>query len=85
MTGIEAARAILERRGNATQIVFITAYDQYAVEAFEQGAIDYVLKPADRERLAKTVERLKGRVERSDVARERADAVARPRRTWRRC
>ncbi len=64
MTGIEAARAIIDRAGNTCQIVFITAYDQYAVEAFEQGAIDYVLKPADRERLAKTVERLKGRVER---------------------
>jgi len=35
MTGIEAARAILDRDDNATQIVFITAYDQYAVEAFE--------------------------------------------------
>ena len=63
MTGIEAAREILARPGNRCQIVFITAYDQYAVEAFEQGAIDYVLKPADRDRLAKTVERLKGRVE----------------------
>ena len=70
MTGIEAARAILERPDNACQIVFITAYDQYAVEAFEQGAIDYVLKPADRERLAKTVERLKARVERVDAAAE---------------
>ena len=67
MTGIEAARAILDRPDNATQIVFITAYDQYAVEAFEQGAIDYVLKPADRDRLAKTVERLKDRVERLDA------------------
>jgi len=61
MTGIEAAREILGREDNQTQIVFITAYDQYAVEAFEQGAIDYVLKPADRERLAKTVARLKQR------------------------
>jgi len=62
MTGIEAARKIIGRAGNRCQIVFITAYDQYAVEAFEQGAIDYVLKPADRERLVKTVERLKGRI-----------------------
>ncbi len=62
MTGIEAARSIIGRDGNTCQIVFITAYDQYAVEAFEQGAIDYVLKPADRERLAKTVARLKQRV-----------------------
>ena len=62
MTGIEAARVILARPGNRCQIVFITAYDQYAVEAFEQGAIDYVLKPADRDRLARTVARLKERL-----------------------
>jgi DNA-binding LytR/AlgR family response regulator len=63
MTGIEAARAILARPGNRCQIVFITAYDQYAIEAFEQGAIDYVLKPADRDRLARTVARLKNRID----------------------
>src|SRR6185437_13311387 len=43
-------------------IVFITAYDQYAVEAFERGAVDYVLKPAEAERLQLTVERLKARL-----------------------
>ena len=43
------------------EIVFITAYDQYAIEAFEQGVVDYVLKPAERERLQVTVERLKKR------------------------
>lgn len=57
-TGIEAAREI----GTSTHIVFITAYDQYAVEAFEHGAVDYVLKPADVERLSKTTERLKARL-----------------------
>lgn len=57
-TGLEAAKEI----GTKTHIVFITAYDQYAVEAFDQGAVDYVLKPADPERLSKTVERLKARL-----------------------
>jgi DNA-binding LytR/AlgR family response regulator len=57
-TGLEAAKEI----GTKAHIVFITAYDQYAVEAFDQGAVDYVLKPADTERLAKTVERLKARL-----------------------
>jgi DNA-binding LytR/AlgR family response regulator len=57
-TGIEAARAI----GDACEIVFVTAYDEYAVQAFEQGAVDYVLKPADRERLALTAERLRKRL-----------------------
>jgi DNA-binding LytR/AlgR family response regulator len=44
------------------EIVFITAYDQYAVEAFEQGVVDYVLKPAERDRLAVTVQRLQARL-----------------------
>jgi DNA-binding LytR/AlgR family response regulator len=57
-TGLEAAREI----GTKAHIVFITAYDQYAVEAFDQGAVDYVLKPADTERLTRTVERLKARL-----------------------
>jgi DNA-binding LytR/AlgR family response regulator len=58
MTGIEAARAI----GDACHIVFITAYNEYAVDAFEHGAVDYVLKPAERERLELTVARLKKRL-----------------------
>jgi DNA-binding LytR/AlgR family response regulator len=57
-TGMEAARDI----GDASQIVFVTAYDQYAVEAFERGAVDYVLKPPEPERLKITVERLKERL-----------------------
>ncbi|MBY0573553.1 MAG: LytTR family DNA-binding domain-containing protein [Undibacterium sp.] len=61
-TGLEAARAIGNSEGKIPHIVFITAYDQYAVEAFDQGAVDYVLKPADVERLSRTVERLKERL-----------------------
>lgn len=57
-TGLEAARDL----GDACHVVFITAYNQYAVEAFEQGAADYVLKPAERERLELTVARLKKRL-----------------------
>ena len=44
------------------EIVFITAYDQYAVEAFEQGVADYVLKPAERDRLLVTVQRIQTRL-----------------------
>jgi len=70
MTGIEAARAIAQLPTDddtddgwlGCEIVFITAYDQYAIEAFEQGVVDYVLKPAERERLAVTVERIKKRL-----------------------
>jgi DNA-binding LytR/AlgR family response regulator len=58
VNGLEAARAI----GKRAHVVFVTAFDQYAVEAFEQGAIDYVLKPFNEERLAATVERLQERL-----------------------
>ncbi|MGZ3180828.1 MAG: LytR/AlgR family response regulator transcription factor [Telluria sp.] len=57
-TGMDAAREI----DGASHIVFVTAYDQYAVEAFERGAIDYILKPPEPERLQLTVERLKERL-----------------------
>jgi DNA-binding LytR/AlgR family response regulator len=58
-SGIDVARELGER----THIVFVTAYDEYAVAAFEEGAVDYVLKPATPERIAKLVERLKRRVD----------------------
>lgn len=62
LTGIEAAREITLLPGVRCEIVFVTAYDQYAIEAFEHGALDYLLKPADNERLSRTVQRLKARL-----------------------
>ena len=64
LNGLEAAREI---RGLA-HVVFVTAYDRYAVEAFERGALDYVLKPAEISRLADTVGRLKSRLDVPAVA-----------------
>jgi DNA-binding LytR/AlgR family response regulator len=61
MTGIEAAGLIGPAHPNC-HLVFVTAYDEYAVSAFERGAVDYVLKPAESARLAVTVERLKARL-----------------------
>lgn len=58
MNGIEAARCI----GGHAQVVFVTAFDSYAVEAFRHGAIDYLMKPVETERLADTVRRLKDRL-----------------------
>ncbi|KFI07513.1 LytTR family DNA-binding domain-containing protein [Massilia sp. BSC265] len=65
-TGIEAAEELAERwEGPAPfpHVVFVTAYDDYAVQAFEQAAADYVLKPVNETRLARTVERLQGLLE----------------------
>lgn len=58
MNGLDVAR----RLGAAAHVVFVTAYDQYAVRAFDEGAVDYVLKPVEEERLARTVERLRSRL-----------------------
>ena len=54
LTGLEVAQGIEGR----TRVVFVTAYDEFAVAAFEQQALDYVLKPVQADRLARTVERL---------------------------
>ncbi|HEX6704414.1 MAG TPA: LytTR family DNA-binding domain-containing protein [Albitalea sp.] len=81
MTGVDAARQIAQLPTDddddaagwpGCEVVFITAYDQYAVEAFEQGVVDYVLKPAERDRLAVTVERIKKRM--AQRSRDRDDA-----------
>lgn len=61
LTGLEVAAASAEASPR-TQVVFVTAYDQYAVDAFERGAIDYLLKPIQPDRLAATVERVKSRL-----------------------
>jgi DNA-binding LytR/AlgR family response regulator len=58
-TGIELAKRI----GQRCHIVFVTAYDQYAIEAFERGAVDYLLKPVEEDRLAVTVDRLRQRLD----------------------
>jgi len=89
LTGVEAARQIAQmppREGGEEddellpEIVFITAYDQYAVEAFEQGVADYVLKPAERERLQLTVQRIQKRLaaRRAPEAAADADVPAAP-------
>ncbi|KQV85066.1 LytR family transcriptional regulator [Massilia sp. Root351] len=67
MSGLEAAEELAEQwSGRAgkpfPQIVFVTAYDEYAVQAFEREAADYVLKPISDARLGKTIERLKARL-----------------------
>ncbi|CZF82766.1 Transcriptional regulatory protein YehT [Grimontia celer] len=60
LDGLEVANLIGEMK-NPPRIVFVTAYDHYAIEAFEHGAIDYLIKPIDEKRLTKTCARLKTR------------------------
>jgi DNA-binding LytR/AlgR family response regulator len=62
MTGVEVAKSLAANRELKCHVVFVTAYDQYAVEAFDTGAIDYILKPYSDERLATAIVRLKERL-----------------------
>ena len=65
LSGLEVASAAAEA-SPGTHVVFVTAYDQYAIDAFERGAVDYLLKPIAPDRLAATVARLKTRLGTND-------------------
>jgi len=71
LSGVDAARRI----GARAQLVFVTAYDQYAVQAFEQRAIDYLVKPVEPARLAETVARLKERLHGAQPLSAETDAL----------
>lgn len=76
LTGLEVAR----RAGEGVHVVFVTAYDQYALEAFDRAAADYLLKPVTDERLTETVRRLRDRLREpppADEVRKALDALAR--------
>src|SRR6516225_5078285 len=66
LSGMEVARQI----GPRCHIVFVTAYDQHAIEAFEQGAVDYVMKPLSTARLATSVGRIRKRLEEAPASLE---------------
>jgi DNA-binding LytR/AlgR family response regulator len=59
VSGLEVARAA----GAQCQVIFITAYEEYALRAFDEGAVDYLLKPVERDRLARAIERTKSRLD----------------------
>jgi len=68
LTGFEVARRLIEAELQ-TQLVFVTAFDQYAIEAFSVNAVDYVLKPIDADRLEQTLDRARRRVLSEQTAR----------------
>lgn len=70
VSGVELARAL--GPDNLPIIIFVTAYDQYAIEAFEVNAVDYLLKPFDDERFGKTLERVRHRWEMDSAAHRQA-------------
>ncbi len=74
LNGIEAAGEIVALPDWSGEVVFVTAYDEYAIKAFERGALDYLLKPVEPERLAQTARRLQARL----AERVSQPAAARP-------
>jgi len=68
LNGIEVVQAL--QSDVVPMIVFVSAYDEYALDAFELNAIDYVLKPANLSRLQKTVERILERIQSKDIEKE---------------
>ena len=75
LTGVEAAPLIRERR-NPPAVVFVTAHERYAVDAFAIEAFDYLLKPVDPDRLARVVERLRERTAENALPVEKIPVVA---------
>ena len=78
MTGIEAAREIVALDNWQGQLVFVTAYDEYAVTAFEHGALDYLLKPVEVPRLERTKTRVLQRLQARPVGADAASAESSP-------
>ena len=73
LTGLEVASE-LSRTPNPPLVVFATAHDRYAIEAFEANAIDYVLKPYDPERVRKSLERVKQTLQSKPATQEKLQA-----------
>src|SRR6202451_1699945 len=75
LDGFGVIKKLVERKLRMPQIVFATAYDNYAVQAFEVSAVDYVLKPFDKARIAKAIQRAKKAVESNTSAVERLESL----------
>jgi two-component system, LytTR family, response regulator LytT len=75
LDGLGVIKKLTERRQAMPQIVFATAYDHYAVHAFEVNAVDYVLKPFDKARIARAVQRAKKNIETSSSTVDRLETL----------
>jgi two-component system, LytTR family, response regulator LytT len=75
LDGFGVIKKLAERKLRIPQVIFATAYDHYAVHAFEVSAVDYVLKPFDKARIAKAIQRAKKQIEAHEPAEERLEAL----------
>jgi two-component system response regulator LytT len=75
LNGFGVIKKLMDRKGKLPQIVFATAFDNYAVQAFEVNAIDYVLKPIEKSRLARAIQRAKKALEAEASPSERLETL----------
>jgi YesN/AraC family two-component response regulator len=73
LDGIGVVRML--RKTDVPLIAFVTAYDEYAVKAFEMNAVDYLLKPVEKKRLRETLNRAQSRIEHADIVSDQVDHV----------
>jgi two-component system response regulator LytT len=77
LDGFAVLKKLMDKRVPLPQVVFATAYDQYAVKAFEVNAVDYLLKPFDKHRVAQSVKRAKEKLESATAPAERLETLIR--------
>ena len=77
LDGFGVIKKLIDRKVLLPKIVFSTAFDQYAVKAFEVNAVDYLLKPFDKKRVAQSVERARAKVESNGPSSEKLDTLMR--------
>jgi two-component system LytT family response regulator/two-component system response regulator LytT len=75
LDGFGVIKKLLDRKVNLPQIIFATAFDQYAVKAFEVNAIDYLLKPFDKKRVSQAVEKARRRMQTSSASTDKLDTL----------
>jgi two-component system response regulator LytT len=75
LDGFGVIKKLLDRNTRLPYFIFVTAYDHYAVRAFEVNAVDYLLKPIERNRLEKALQRVRGMVEASESAFQKLDRL----------
>lgn len=75
LDGFGVIKKLLDRRSRLPYFIFVTAYDHYAVRAFEVNAVDYLLKPIERNRLETALRRVRGMVEASESAFQKLDRL----------
>lgn len=77
LDGFGVIKKLLDKKVNLPRIVFATAYDQYAVKAFEVNAVDYLLKPFDKKRVAQSVQKAREKMEPSGASSDKLDTLVR--------